>query len=152
MRLNYDTSAVAPDTGRTLWAPDRYPVEITGCDVKPTKAGDGEYIEVEFSTYEGRRYVHRYNVANPNQDAERIGRSQFSALHHAAGVPALTDTDQLIGRKVVLDMGIKKNKAGEDENTIRGYIPANGATSAPKPQHTKPGAASAPPWASGKAA
>jgi hypothetical protein len=153
-RLNYDTSTVSPDQGRSLWAPGRYAFEIIRADVKITKSGNGEFVAVEFRDEESKPYWANYNVQNESADAERIGRSQFAALHHAAGLPKLEDTDQLIGRRVVLEIGVKKRKdTGEDENVVRGYLPA-GTTTAPMSQaRPATGSAPVPPWAAkGKAA
>lgn len=165
-QLNYDTSTVTPDQGRMLWQPGRYAVEIIKAEVMPTKSGLGEYVLAELRTEDGRPYYARYNVAHESAEAERIGRQQFAALHHAAGMPVLRDTDQLIGRKVVIEIGLKKRKdTGEDENVIRGVFPAGTSTTLPfaamlapsaamLAQQAKPTASGAPvpPWAAGRAA
>lgn len=154
-QLNYDTSTITPDEGRSLWNPGRYAVEIIKADVLPTRSGLGEYVSVELRTEEGRAYYARYNVQNESAEAERIGRQQFAALHHAAGLPVLRDTDQLIGRKVVIELGVKKRKDNnEEENVIRGHYPAGTPVAAAPVAKPLPAAGNAPvpPWASGKAA
>lgn len=163
-QLDYDTSTVSPYQGRSVWNPGRYAFEIVKADKKPTKSGSGEFVAVEFRDENGRRYWSNYNVKNESAECENIGRQQFAALHHAAGMPVLRDTNQLIGRRVVLEIGVRKRRdTGEDENVVRGHFPAGTPTTPPSaamlapsaamlaPQATASGAP-VPPWAAGRAA
>ena len=58
--------------------PGSYEVIIAQSDIKATKAGTGEYIELEMQIvdgeYTGRRIWERLNVTNPNKQAEDIAR------------------------------------------------------------------------------
>lgn len=157
-QIGFDPSTVEPSAPMGVFPPGKYPVEIASADVKPTKAGDGEYAEIAFSVLDGplknRKHFERYNISNPSAEAERIARENFAALCIAANSPRIKDTDELVGRTLVLDLGLTKRKDnGEDQNRIRGYYPL-GTQTAAEPASTKAPAAgtAAPPWAAGKKA
>ena len=154
--VNFNANEVEPSAPMGAWQPGKYAVEITNADVKPTKGGDGHYVQVEFTAINGamerRKHWERYNISNPNQTAEEIAKRNFAALCLAVGVPQLQDTDQLIGRQCVLDTGTRMPKGGDQmETTIRGYYPSGTATPAAIPRSvpavsSAPAAASVPPW------
>ncbi len=152
--LNFAADEQEPMSPLGAWAPGKHRVTIEGADVKPTKQGDGEYVEVQFRAMEGenegRAHWERYNISNPNPEAEKIAKAAFASLCLAIGVPRLTDTDQLIGRQCVIETAIGKRKdTGEDQTRIRGYYEGNAAPAAPA---RKPAAAGgAMPWQKAKA-
>lgn len=130
MKIGYNTAEVQPQaTGSFLWQPGTYLVEVEDAEVRDTKSGSGQYIRVVFAEVDGRRkYYNNYNVHNANPKTESIAREQFAALHHAMGLPKVDDTDELIGRRVKLVIGVRKNSStGEDENVVRAYEPAGDA-------------------------
>jgi len=56
-----------------------YNAQITGAEVKDTKAGDGKYIAVKYAitgpTHQGRVVFGNLNIKNASTKAEEIGRS-----------------------------------------------------------------------------
>lgn len=74
----------SPDPVPAGW----YTAKITDAKVKDTKAGTGNFLEVTFSilgpSYEGRCVWGRFNLKNPNPQAEQIGQSQFMDMARAA--------------------------------------------------------------------
>lgn len=157
-QIGFDPSTVEPSAPMGVIPAGKHPVQIEGADVKPTKAGDGEYAEIVFVVLDGvaknRKHWERYNISNPSGEAERIARENFAALCIAANSPRIKDTDELVGRTLVIDLGITKRKdTGEEQNRIRGYYPSGTQTAAePTPAKAPAAAGAAPPWAAGKKA
>ncbi len=133
-----------------------YNVNVTGAELKNTKAGNGQYIAVRYDvtgpTHQGRVVFGNLNIKNPNPKAEEIGRQQLGELMRAIGLARVTDTDQLIGGSLQIKLEIRQQEGYEPSNDVKGYksltgsVPAASAASAPAQ------AAAAAPAASGKAA
>lgn len=152
--INFNATEVAPSQELTILPEGKYEVVITDSDVKETRSGNGQYVQLEYEVISGecrgRKIWGRYNIENPNPDAVRIGRADFSAVCHAVNILNPTDTAQLHGMPLVLTVKCKKQKdTGEMENVIRGYA-AKGAAVSPNPAPPPaavPAVSSLPPWA-----
>lgn len=101
-----------------------YSVSITKAEVKPTRAGTGEYINLMYTitgpTHQGRTVWGMINIRNPNPKAEEIGLQQLGELLRATGIAQLSDTDQLIGKDLSVKVIIKEDDQGE-RNEVRGF-------------------------------
>jgi len=139
-----------------------YIATITGAELKMTKAGTGQYInlklKIEAPTHAGRVIFAMVNIRNANPEAERIGRTQLGNIQRAIGISVLQDTDQLVGNSIAIKVAIKaateQYPAG---NEVKAYKAVDGAA-APKPTSAVPSfgapaqasaapAKAAPPWA-----
>lgn len=137
-----------------------YDVSLTGAEVKDTKAGTGKYIAVRYDvvgpTHQGRIVWQNLNIQNPNPQAEEIGRRQLGDLMRAIGLSSLSDTDQLIGHSLKINVKVRPASNGwEASNDVSG-VKAMGGSPAPSAsapqQQAAPQASSAPkagaaPWA-----
>lgn len=153
--LNFNADEQEPMTPMGAWTPAKQRVTVEGADVKQTKSGEGTYVEIQFRAMEGpnegRAHWERYNISNPNPEAERIAKASFASLCLALGVPKVTDTDQLIGRQCVIETRISKRKdTGEDQTKIAGYYEASSTAAAP-PARKPASGGSAMPWQKAKA-
>lgn len=153
--LNFNADEQEPMAPLGAWTPAKQKVVVEGADVKKTKSGDGEYVEIQFRAVdgpnEGRAHWERYNISNPNQEAERIAKAAFASLCLALGVPKVSDTDQLIGRACVIETRVGKRKdTQEDQTKISGYYEGSSAPAAP-PAARKPAAGASMPWQKAKA-
>lgn len=126
-----------------------YDVTITEGDIKATKAGTGSYIklrlDVEGPTHQGRVLFTNFNIRNPNPKAEEIGQQQLSEMCRAVGLARLTDTDELVGKRMTVKVTVKDDPQYGPGNEVKGYkarsgSPAPGGASAPA------GGGSKPPW------
>ena len=138
-----------------------YTANITGAELKNTKAGTGQYIAVRYDitgpTHQGRVVFGNLNIKNPNPKAEEIGRQQLGDLMRAIGLAKVTDTDQLIGGSLSIKLEIRTQEGYEPSNDVKGYKSTSGgmapqaaapsgavqAAAAPAPAASK----AAPPWA-----
>ena len=100
MTLNLDLSDVQENNGGL--EPGEYNVSVEEAEVRTTKAGNGEYIRVKFTTETGFPIYHMFNIKNPSPDAVKIGLGQLKAFMAKAGLDAskLTDVAALEGAMV----------------------------------------------------
>lgn len=161
--INFNAAEVAPQQSFKVLPAGVYSVVATESEVKPTKNLTGQVAQFTMQVVEGehtgRKIFARFNIANQNPEAERIGQSQFSAFCHAAGVLQVSDTAQLHGRPVRAKVKIRKDPTGqyEDSNEVNGFEATGGpspaapgfAAAAPAgfqaPQASAP-AGAVPPW------
>lgn len=128
-----------------------YDVRIASAEVRQTKAGNGQYIAVRYDvdgpTHAGRVVFGNLNVRNQNPKAEEIGRQQLGDIARALGIPAVSDTDQIVGGSLSIKLTTRKSEEYGDKNEVKGFRARGG--SAP-PSAAKPAAAPTsrptPPW------
>jgi hypothetical protein len=120
----FDANTVEPSSDRSAIPPGRYAAVITATEMKPTKSGNGKYLEFEFQIvdgeHKGRKLWDRLNLENPNGTAVQIARSTLSAICRSVGVPRPNDSSEL--HSVPLCVSVKLRKfEGNDTNEISGY-------------------------------
>lgn len=160
MELQFDATDVQPLAPMDVLPKGRYLAEITDSEMKPTKAGDGQYLQLEFTVldgeFAGRKQWARLNLDNANETAVSIAKQELSAICHSVGVMRVTDSIDLHGRPLYIDVTVEKRKDnGEDSNRIKGYAPTEGGgkSTSPPPKPAAPASAkAAPPWAKKAAA
>lgn len=129
--------------------PGQYEVIITKSDIKATKAGTGEYIELEMQVvdgeHSGRRIWERLNVSNPNKQAEDIAKAALGAICMATGKLDMEDTEELHDIPFVVSLEI--DRKDPERNRVMGYGQADAApakpAARPAPAAAVPGAR---PW------
>jgi len=159
----FNTNDLPEDAGGGDFTPlpaGDYNVTIHDAEIKQTKSGTGQYINlklhVDGPTHTGRFLFGALNIKNDSAQAEQIGRGQLGSILRAIGIESLEDTDQLLGgtlsAKVVIKPASGQYKEG---NEIKGYkalgdapqsAPAPRAAAPAKPAPAAP-AKAAPPWA-----
>ena len=132
-----------------------YNVAVTAAELKPTKAGTGQYIAVRYDvtgpTHQGRVVFGNLNVFNPNAEAEKIGRQQLGELMAATGINTLDDTDDLIGKQLSIKLKIRKSDQYGDSNDVEGFKSiGNAIPSMQTAEAAQAPAKAAPPWAKKK--
>lgn len=133
-----------------------YTVIITESEMKPTKAGDGEYLQLAMQIVEGehqgRIIWDRLNLINPNQTAVDIANRALAAICRAVGVLTPTDSSELHDRPFQVKVSVRPAKDGYDAtNEVRGYRALGEAPAAPAApvgaaSASSPATASVPPW------
>ena len=155
-KFGFDVSDVTPDTGATGGSYDpipdgEYVLKALDAEEKATSAGTGSYIKVKFEVvkgeYTGRLIWQNFNVNNPSEKAQRIGRQQMVAWATACGKPDADDTDKLLDKPFSAAVSIEKGTGGySDSNRIKAFLfnqEVAPAKAAPKPA-AKPAPAAAP--------
>ncbi|MGE3808675.1 MAG: DUF669 domain-containing protein [Gemmataceae bacterium] len=142
----FNANEVDPSSGFDPIPAGKYLAMITDSEMKPTKSGDGAYLQLTFQVLDGEfknRFVWaRLNLHNKNETAMKIARAQLSALCRAAGVMTPKDSCELHNLPVVITVKCKKDKdTGDVQNEIRGF--AKKEAGGGQPQQATAGA---PPW------
>lgn len=160
----FDATQVDPSRDVEPIPSGEYLVHIIDSDMKPTKNGTGQYLELAYEVaegpYKGRKLWARLNLVNQNSKAVEIAQRDLSAICHATGQMQVTDSQQLHYKPHVVRVEYIKAdgvKSQRDSNEIKAYKRAEGyAAPAQAPAFNQPPgqafqapqpAASAPPWA-----
>ena len=158
----FNTNDLPEDTGGGDFTPlpaGDYNVTIQDAEIKQTKSGTGQYINlklhVDGPTHTGRLLFGVLNIKNDSSQAEQIGRGQLGSILRALQIESLEDTDQLIGGPLTVKVVVKPASGQYKEgNEIKSYKSAGDAPApaprAPAPAKPAPAAApakAAPPWA-----
>lgn len=135
----FKPSEVPPSEYELLPAGE-YPAVIASADLKVCESKSGHMIVLEFSIlggqYDGRKIIERLNIVNASEKAQLISRQQFAKLCDAVGLENVTDTNQVVGKRLKISLDIEKgvgtyiNKYGEekstpDKNVIKRFLPLN---------------------------
>lgn len=155
--LNFDASQVAPSQAFETLPTGWYNAIIDDAEIKPTKAGDGAYINYRFSIldgqYKGQKVWAMLNMKNPNSEAERIAREQLSALCHAVGRLQINHIAEV--KNIPLQIRVKLNPADDRydaNNSVVGYKVFEGGNAgmqppaAPMPPAQAPATYAPQPW------
>ncbi len=151
----FDASTVEPNDSFDPVPNGDYLCIISSSEMKPTKAGDGAYLELELEVIEGpfkgRKLWDRLNLNNANETAVKIAKGTLSAICRAIGVLQPTDSCELHDIPLMVKVVCKKRSdTDEMTNEVKGYKKRDAVTtthvaSSPAPA-TAAAASSAPPW------
>ena len=106
-----------------------YQAEIDNADIEDfrTDRGQGDrakiVLKISGPTHEGRLLWDRIILSHTgSQQAAEIGVEKLRALAYHAGVPQLTDTDQLIGRRLEVRVGVQAARGDyAAKNEVKAY-------------------------------
>jgi hypothetical protein len=110
----HSTEASESFEGRQEAIPNgRYKAVAISATRKHNKNNTGWFWELVFTViegqYEGRTVTHRFNMANPNDEAVAIGRSHMKRYLEAIGNLEPKDEDALCNIAVFITVTCKKN-------------------------------------------
>lgn len=103
--FNFDATNIQPGGSFEVLPAGEYVVILTSSDMKPTKANDGQYMEIQMEVidgpHKGATIYDRLNVINNNPKAVEIAQRALSAICHAVGVISFRDTAELHNRPLL---------------------------------------------------
>lgn len=104
-----------------------YLAAITDSEMKPNKAGTGEYLSLTFELldgkYQGRKLWVNLNLNNLSQKAVTIARAELGSICKAVNVPIVQDSNELHNLPLLIQVGSRVRKdTGEKENKIQKYL------------------------------
>ncbi|MCK4982574.1 MAG: DUF669 domain-containing protein [Victivallaceae bacterium] len=142
--LNFNANDVEPSVAFEAVPAGKYIAVIIDSEIKQTKSGNGNYLEMTFEItegeYKGRKVWARLNIDNPSAEAVKIARGELSAICRAVNV--MTPQDSVDLHNLPLEITVKcKKRDDSDEitNEIKGYAAkANSAAPAQKQQQSAP--------------
>jgi len=144
---NFNANNVDPATDFEPIPAGKYLAVITDSEMKPTKSGNGNYLELTFQVidgpFKGRMLWSRLNLDNPSAQAVQIAQGELSAVCRAVGVMQPKDSIELHNVPLLVTVKCKKrDDTGDVVNEIRGYGKKEAANGTPQQETT-----STPPWA-----
>jgi len=123
----FNADEVEPTSALEPLPPDVYEVVITESEMKPTKKGNGEYLELRLEVQHGpfanRVLWDRLNLRNPSEEAVKIAKGTLSAICRAVGVMTPKDSEDLHA-KPLLAVVKQKEFEGQMSNEVKGYKPS----------------------------
>ena len=127
--------------------PGPYSAQVINDEMKPTKKGDGKYIELTMEvldgSHKGRWLFDRLNVVNPNKTAVEISERRLVEIGKACRIESLNDTNQLRGIPMKVTVKIEKSEEYGDRNVVTGYKKSDFT-------ETNSEAEGTPPWQDGE--
>lgn len=151
-QLNFNANDHEPRDSFDLLPNGWQPAEATASEMKDTKAGDGAYLQIEWTItageFQGRKLWSRLNLKNRNSTAVEIAQRDLSAICRATGIMEVNDSSQLHGKPIQVKVKTRPAKGEFDaSNEIAGYKPldapgASTSTAAP----ASGGGSSSAPW------
>ena len=152
-KFNFDPSEVeastySSDQSYEIMPDGEYKLAGVDAEEKQTQKKNGSYINAKFEVVDGPhtgRFIwQNFNIVNPNETAQRIGRQELVAWATACGKATADDTDKLLGKIFSAKVGVEKGTGGyADSNRIKAFL-IGSPTRAPKPMNTPAPAAQAP--------
>jgi hypothetical protein len=144
---NFDANTVEPAGDFSPIPGGKYVCVISASEMKPTKAGDGEYLQLEFTVLEGeckgRKVWTRLNLQNKNQTAKKIAEGELSAICHAVGVMTPKDSTELHDLPLMVTVIQKKREdTGDLTNECKSFSKRETGQAATAPQADS----NVPPW------
>ena len=142
--------------------PGDYKVIVVESEMKPTKSGTGNYLQLELEIIEGehtgRKVIERLNIDNPNTQAVDIAQRSLNSICVAVGKMSITDSNELHSIPMIAVIKVDAAKPymkdgvqqdGLPGNSIRTYKPIGAAASTFAASTPSPAASnvnSSPPW------
>lgn len=137
----FDPSSVPSDEYTPIPDGD-YVVAITNAEIKDTSSGGKMLVldmEIQGGKHANRKVIERLNIVNSNETAVKIALRRLADISDSIGLKSLTDTEELIGKRLIAKISIEKGKGtyvdkyGEikertDQNVIKKYSPVLGST------------------------
>ena len=122
----FDANQVEPADDLEPIPTGKYVAVITDSEMKPTKSGTGNYLQLTFQIVEGeyanRLLWVRLNLDNPNATAVQIARRELSSICRSVGVLVPTDSADLHNLPCMIHVRVKRRSdTGELQNEIKGY-------------------------------
>lgn len=145
----FDAGQVEPNAGFDPIPAGKYLAVITNSQMKPTRNGNGEYLEIELEVidgpHKGRRLWDRLTLKHPNERTVQIARGTLSAICRAVNVLRPRDSVELHNLPLVVSVGIKNREdTGEPANVVRGYSKRDASAAPARTSAAFDG--STPPW------
>jgi hypothetical protein len=144
----FNANDVEPNTPFEPLPAGKYLAAITASQMKPTKRGDGSYLELEFTVLDGpckdRKVWDRLCINHPNDLTQKIARGSLSAICRAVGVMQPRDSVDLHNLPLVISVKCRKREDnGEITNEVKGYEAKVAAAGQPQ---QAPASDNTPPW------
>lgn len=121
----FDAEAVDPADSYEPLPVGWYTVMAEKAEVKATKAGNGSYLNIQFTVldeeYQNRKVFAMITMANPSEKAVAVGMRQLSALSRAVDQMQLTDSADLLNKVLEIKLKVEDDSNYGPSNKVTGY-------------------------------
>lgn len=149
----FDASQVPEQQEFSALPEGKYVVIATASEMKPTKNGQGQFLQFTFEVLDGpmkgRKVWARLNLVNQNQTAVDIAQRELGAICRAVGIIKPNDSAELHNRPLLVTVAVEIDERKREGNVIKKYEAINPGGAAPVGNAAPAGAA---PWAAGQQA
>lgn len=141
--INFKPDAVADDGKFDPLPPGEYQVEIVDSDIRPTKAGTGNYVYLDMrvvtGAHEGRHLFDRLNHENVNVKTAEIAQRTLKRICRLCAIRGdLADTRNLHFKRFYISASVKVDGYGP-KNVVRYLEPQeNGGRPDHQPRQEPP--------------
>ena len=123
---------------------------ITNSTMKPTRQGNGQFLELEYTLLEGehhnRKVWSRHNLHHANAQTVEIARRELATICRAVGIMQPGDSVELHQKPLTIIIGLRtRTDNGEKANEVTGWAKRELTTGAPQ-QAGATGGPATPPW------
>lgn len=156
----FDASQVPEQQEFSAVPAGQYVAIATASQFKPTKNGQGEFLQFDFEVidgeFKGRKLWARLNLRNKNATAVDIAQRELGAICRAVGIIKPNDSAELHNKPIMLTVDVELDDRNRQSNIIKKYEPAGSgmpmAAPQPAPQAYAPPVAQPAPQAAPAAA
>tara|TARA_R110002110_G_scaffold246260_1_gene462645 strand:+ start:940 stop:1404 length:465 start_codon:yes stop_codon:yes gene_type:complete len=123
----FNANDVEPNEAFTALPAGEYDIIVMSSEMKPTKAGDGKYLQLQLQilsgTYQNRQLFDRLNLVNRNDVAVQIAKGTLSSICRAVNVLTPKDSSELHNKPLTAIVKVEKDLNGNSQNSVKGYKP-----------------------------
>lgn len=97
--------------------------EIVSAEMRTTKSGDGQYMNIKWQVVGGSSFYQMYNTKNPSKVAENIGLGEIARIQAALGMAkGQGSASDLVGKRVLITVKNKSDAYGDKAVAVK-YAP-----------------------------
>ena len=101
-----------------------YEATVVSAEEKLSRDALSEYVNVTLAVGEARRKVYdRFLTSHTNPDAVAFGLTKLSGLAHAMGLEMVSAAEELLGGKVMVELGTEEDQERGEYNVVKKYMP-----------------------------
>jgi hypothetical protein len=149
--INFDANQVEPSAVRDPIPAGKYVTAISASEMKPTKNGAGQYLELEYQILEGehkgRKLWSRHTLHHSSAQTVQIARGELSAICRAVGIMTPKDSAELHNLPLTVTVKLKRrDDNGELTNEVTGWAKKDAAAGVPQQAGPTTSSPATPPW------
>lgn len=122
-----------------------YSFIVSDTSMNATKSGTGWFLKVSAELNNGQTAFLRFNIQNPNPDAERIAKQELAKLVRGLGLQFLRSHRDLVGKRGTMTVSHRIDKRGQEQENYRFENPAVHQAAQGLPAQMPPQAGATPP-------
>jgi len=149
-QLNFNAQEIPVSSGQYEPLPAGvYTMQIVNSDMRTTKAGDGQYLYLEFEvqgpTHTGRKFFDRLNLFNNNPKTVEIANRQLASICRAVNILTLNNSEELHFKPLQVKIKVTQSRDGSPQNSAT-YLAGEAVKAVASSATTEADAGKAKPW------